>query len=254
MKVVLIGAGNVAYHLGSLIQRNGHEIVQLYNRSKASGSKLALLFKCDFTNSIGSINSAADLYIVALKDDVIKNFCSKISFTPKLIVHTSGTCNIGVFPEKFNCGVLYPVQTFSKSIPAPAKIPFCIEARNKRSLADLRKFANDLSDTVHVKSSAEREKIHLAAVIVNNFTNHLFALSDQYLSKEQESFDILHPLIVETALKVQKASPEKIQTGPARRNDTAVIKEHKRLLKNHPGLKKIYNILTKSILNTYSKE
>lgn len=249
MKVVLIGAGNVAHHLGSLISKSGHEITQIVNRSRPGGIKLAKILKTEFTNSIRDIDESADIYILALKDDVIAEFCTRLPFSPKLIVHTSGTCSIDVFPSTFNCGVIYPVQTFSKSIKRiPTKIPFCIEARKKSSLDTIRKFVRTLSDTCYVKTSAERERIHLAAVFVNNFTNHLFTLSENYLAAEHLSFDILRPLIMETALKVQNELPSEVQTGPARRGDKTVLREHFRLLEKHPEMKKIYGLLTKSII------
>jgi predicted short-subunit dehydrogenase-like oxidoreductase (DUF2520 family) len=249
MKIVLIGAGNVAFHLGILIRRSGHDVIQVYNRSRKSGQQLAEYLNCKYTGSVAAIDQHADMYIVALKDDVISDFCSRLSFVPKLIVHTSGTCSMEVFPENFDCGVLYPVQTFSKTIDTPRLIPFCIEARKRTSLKVIKNLAGMLSDGIYPMSSSEREKVHLAAVIVNNFTNHLFTLSEEYLRSEKMSFDILRPLILETALKVQKHSPSKMQTGPAKRGDKAVIGEHRKLLKHHMELKSIYDILTKSILN-----
>jgi predicted short-subunit dehydrogenase-like oxidoreductase (DUF2520 family) len=253
MKVVLIGAGNVAYHLGSLIRSSGHDIIQLYNHTKTKGLRLSKILGCEYTNSISSINRTADIYIIALKDDAIKPFCNELNFVPSLIVHTSGTCSLDVFPEEFDCGVLYPAQTFSANMTTPRQIPFCIEARRKKSLTIIRTLADNLGTKVHMMNSNQREKVHLAAVVVNNFTNHLFALSEEYLRSEKLSFDILRPLIMETANKVQSISPMKVQTGPAKRNDKSVINEHKKLLKKHPELKRIYDILTNSIIKHSDK-
>jgi predicted short-subunit dehydrogenase-like oxidoreductase (DUF2520 family) len=252
MRIVLIGAGNVANQLGSLIEKGGHEIIQLYNRSKPAGVKLSKKLNCPFTSSIPSINGTADLYIVSIKDDVIGEFCAKLLFRPRLIVHTSGSCGIDVFPKSFNCGVLYPVQTFSKNLSrTPEKIPFCIEAGNETALKTIKLLVKSINQPCYEIDSVKREKIHLAAVMVNNFTNHLFTLSEHYLEQENLPFGILMPLIKETTEKLQHSRPDKIQTGPAMRGDTAIIKKHLQLLDKHAELKKLYELFTKSIVNTY---
>jgi predicted short-subunit dehydrogenase-like oxidoreductase (DUF2520 family) len=252
MRVVLIGAGNVAHHLGSVIIRNGHRVIQVYNRTQSSAKKLSSILSCDFTTKVPEIDRTGELYIIALKDDAISEFIKSLTFSPKLIVHTSGSCSIDVFPKELNGGVLYPLQTFSKANKrTPSVIPFCIEARDRKSLSVIRKFSRSLSDMVYEKTSEEREKIHLCAVIVNNFTNHLFTLSEKILSSEQTAFDILRPLIMETALKVQDGKPSMMQTGPARRGDSKIIKEHLALLNKYPGIKKIYKTISDSIASEY---
>jgi predicted short-subunit dehydrogenase-like oxidoreductase (DUF2520 family) len=254
MRVVLIGAGNVAYQLGSLIQKGGHEIIQLYNRSKPAATRLSKLLACAFTTSIPSINGTADLYIVAINDDAIGDFTSRLLFKPRLIVHTSGSCSMNVFPSSFNCGVLYPVQTFSRNINrTPDRIPFCIEARNEQGLRTIKSLVKTLNQPCYVIDSFSREKIHLAAVMVNNFSNHLFTLSEQFLEKERLPFGILIPLINETSEKLKYSRPDKIQTGPAVRGDKAIIKKHLHLLARQTELKKLYELFTKSIVNTYDK-
>lgn len=249
MKIVLIGAGNVAFHLGTVLKKKGHKIIQVYSRTKNSSRLLARRLRCHHTNKAEVIISEADIYIVALRDEAISSFLSRLRFSPELIVHTSGSTDLNVFPSRMkNTGVLYPLQTFSKTTRKnPEIIPFCIEGSNLKSLTGVRRLADSISPCVYRMNSSERHYVHLSAVFANNFTNHLFTLAGKILSKKKIPFDILGPLILETALKVQNGKPGKMQTGPAMRGDAMVVRQHLRLLKEFPEMKVIYNLLSKSI-------
>ena len=253
MNIVLIGAGNVAFHLGPALKRKGHKIIQLYSRSKKTGKTLALKLKCPHTNNPSKLSPEADIYIIVLRDEAISSFLSFIQFIPKLIVHTSGSIGLNVFPgDMKNNGVIYPLQTFSKtSKKDPEKIPFCIEGSNLKALATIRKLAMSMSPLVYKLNSSERARIHLSAVFANNFTNYLFALAGKILRKNKIPFDILRPLILETAQKVQSNTPEKMQTGPAVRGDAVIIRKHLKLLKDFPEIQDIYRLLSKCIEKEY---
>jgi len=249
MKIVLIGAGNVSSHLGPLLKSKGHEIIQVFSRSKKSGQSLAKKLNCQHTVHPHHIQPNGDIYIVALRDEAIAPFLKMISFVPKLIVHTSGSISIKVFPKKmFQCGVMYPLQTFSKSHKVtPEKIPFCIEGNNESSLKKISSLAKTISQSVLVVDSANREYIHLSAVLVNNFSNYLFVMASKILKEKNIPFKILYPLILETVLKVRTDNPIDMQTGPARRGDAVIISKHLKLLKDYPELKKIYKLLSENI-------
>jgi predicted short-subunit dehydrogenase-like oxidoreductase (DUF2520 family) len=249
MKIVLIGAGNVSTHLGPLLKSKGHTILQVFSRSNKSANTLAKKLVCDFTTNSKLINPDGDIYIVALRDEAIPIFLQSFAFEKKLIVHTSGSTDINVFPKRIeNCGVLYPLQTFSMSHKSlPATIPFCIEGNNEKSLRKIKFVARSISKSVHVVDSYTREYIHLSAVMVNNFSNYMFAIAAKILKEKNISFEILRPLIMETALKVQTDEPSKMQTGPARRGDTIIIEKHLKLLKAYPELNKIYRLLSENI-------
>ncbi len=255
MKIVLLGAGNVAYHLGPLLKKKGHKIIQVYSPTSLNGKALAQKLKCSHVQSISEISTEADIYIVVLKDEAISNVINKLTFLPRLIVHTSGSIGINVFPKRIiNSGVLYPLQTFSKkSKTTPGQIPICIEGSNKKSLEIIRKLANSISPMVYKVNSDKRKIIHLAAVFANNFTNYLFSLSAKILEKNKIKFEILLPLINETIDKISKENPVDVQTGPARRNDKAVIKKHLKLLNHDPEVQKIYSVLSKSIARKYAR-
>jgi predicted short-subunit dehydrogenase-like oxidoreductase (DUF2520 family) len=253
MKIVLLGSGNVASHLGPILQRKGHKIIQLFSHTRKNGFPLSKKLKCSFTTTPAQINPSADLYIVALKDDIIASFVKKLNFIPKLIVHTSGSIGLEVFPKKFkSSGVLYPLQTLSKNTEVkPDNIPYCIEGNSGKSLNSIRKLANSISSQVYVFNSDQRKVIHLAAVFANNFSNYLFILADNILKKKNIPFKILAPLITETAQKVLNEKPEKIQTGPAKRGDKIVMNKHTDLLNSNKEAQKIYKLLSKSIAKYY---
>ena len=255
MKIVLFGAGNVAYHLGPLLKKKGHKILQVYSPTSKFGKTLARKLRCEPIHTISAISKDADVYILALKDDAIENFVNKLPFIPKLIVHTSGSIGMNVFPKRIkNTGAFYPLQTFSKNSKiTPKQIPFCIEGSNKKSSANIRKLAKSISPMVYEINSEKRRIIHVAAVFSNNFTNYLFSLSEKILGENNIKFEILLPLIHETINKISKEKPKKVQSGPARRNDKAVIKKHMQLLNSDPVMKNIYALLTNNIMREYNQ-
>lgn len=253
MKIVLIGAGNVAVHLGPILWKKGHKIVQLYSRSRKSGQSLARNLNCELTLNVEKIIQNADIYIIALRDEAITVFLKQIKFIPRLIVHTSGSTAFDVFPRGMkNTGVLYPLQTFSRSSKDnPHTIPFCIEGSNPESTRKIIALAKSISPNVFKLKSSERAYVHLAAVFANNFTNFLFTNAEKILTKKKIPFTMLRPLILETALKIQSGTPGKMQTGPAKRGDAEIINKHLKLLNDFPELKVIYSLLSKSIEKEY---
>ncbi len=256
MNIVLIGTGNVATQLGPFLKKNGHKIIQLYSRSQNSGQMLAKKLKCPLTNTYSNLSTDADLYIIALRDEAISSFLKALPFIPNLIVHTSGSIGLDVFPGKMiNTGVIYPLQTFSKlNKKIPEKIPFLIEGSNRKSLLIIRKLTTSISKLVFKTNSSDRVLIHLSAVFANNFTNYLFVMAGKILHKNKIPFNILRPLILETALKVQTNLPEKMQTGPAVRGDAIIIRKHLKLLKNFSEIKDIYKLMSKSIAKEYGPQ
>ena len=256
MKIVLIGTGNVAFHLGPVLKIKGHKIIQLYGRSEKNCLALAKKLKCPYTTNHLNILTDADLYIIALRDEAIAPFVKNLTFIPTLLVHTSGSVGLDVFPVKMkNTGVIYPLQTFSRSSKNnPETIPFCIEGSNQKSLKILKKLSSTLSKMVFNVNSKKRAQIHLAAVFANNFSNYLFVLAEKILNKNKIPFNIIRPLILETAQKVQTNTPGKMQTGPAVRGDVAIIKKHLKLLKDFPQMIEIYKLLNKSIDKEYRQK
>ncbi len=208
--IVLIGAGNVATHLGLAIQKTGRKIVQVYSRTETSAKQLADLLNAKFTCEIEEINRKVDLFILSVTDDAVSEIAGKLNLGQKLVVHTSGSLPMDILRKSSeNFGVLYPLQTFSKSRSVDfSTVPLCIEANSKDNLQLLEHFANDLSQKVVEVDSEKRKILHLAAVFACNFPNFMYSIAGQILADKGLDFELLRPLILETALKVQKLKPE----------------------------------------------
>jgi predicted short-subunit dehydrogenase-like oxidoreductase (DUF2520 family) len=229
MRVVLIGTGNVATVLGRKISGAGHEVAQVYGREAAHAQALAEQLQAAYTTNIQQLDPQADLYIIAVAD-------------------TAGSVSKEVLKASSSrYGILYPLQSLRKAMQHLPDIPLLIDANNTDDITWLQDFAGSIVTQVQIASDEQRLKLHVAAVIVSNFTNHLYALAEQYCKKEQADFHLLHPLIREVADRLQYISPQEAQTGPAIRNDTTTIQKHLELLEDHGNIKDLYAWFTKSI-------
>ncbi|OBQ52840.1 DUF2520 domain-containing protein [Tamlana sp. s12] len=252
ISVVILGAGNVATHLFKAFNKtNEVSVIQWYNRTL---DKLKPYSKqvntCDNLDDLVD----ADLYILTVSDDSIAELSSKLPFEDKLVVHTSGSVGVYDLDKKLKRGVLYPLQTFSKDADVDfANVPICIETIDKKSYPLLKKVAVSLGSPTKRVNSDQRRTLHLAAVYVNNFTNQLYRIAHEITESEGAEFDMLKPLILETAKKVQDMSPYMAQTGPAKRNDKKTINAHLKLLEKQEH-KDIYKLLTKSIQHTHGRK
>ncbi|MEL1244571.1 Rossmann-like and DUF2520 domain-containing protein [Flavobacterium sp. DGU11] len=248
LRVVIIGSGNVAQHLAKAVERSGSAtLVQIYARH---AEKLAFIVPEDkITASLNNL-AEADMYIIAVTDDAIAEVSSKLPFEGRLVVHTSGSVAMEQLDSKNRRGVFYPLQTFSKNKDVDfKKVPLCLESEYENDYVILEELANALSDSVYNTGSEQRKALHVAAVFVSNFSNHMYALGSAICEENNIPFSILNPLIMETADKVNTLSPIQAQTGPAVRHDQKTIEKHLDFLKDN-SRKEIYKILTQSIQNT----
>lgn len=245
VNVVILGAGNVASHLCKAFEGSKEvSVIQVYNRNKSSLHSFSS--KINLTTCLLDIKDA-DVYIIAIADDAIKSFSKSLPLTNKLVVHTSGSKAIDKLANTNRKGVFYPLQTFSKNQDIDfSEIPICLEAENEKDLKLLQKLGNAISKNVQLINSEERSKLHLAAVFVNNFVNYLYQVGSDLLLEDSLSFELLKPLIKETANKLETLNPSESQTGPAKRNDLKTIENHLHLLKDSPYIE-LYEQLTKSI-------
>ncbi len=252
INVVFLGFGNVNSNLfKTLNNRNEITVKQIFNRNYIK--MISLFENVPFTDDVSKIKEA-DIYIIGIPDDAISTFSESLPFRNKLIVHTSGGVSMGALSNNNRRGIFYPLQTFSKERSLDfKKIPICIEAENKKDLEMLRKLGETISENVVEISSEKRAKLHLAAVFVNNFTNHLYQISSEILEEEDLPFDLLKPLILETASKIENLSPKKAQTGPAIRNDAKTIEKHLHLLENS-RYRKLYELFTEELKQSYGKK
>jgi len=248
MRIICIGSGNVATHMAGAFKKKGHDLIQVWSRNPDHAGALASLVGAKAIADLEGIDLSADLYLIAVKDDAISSVAEVLADVNGLVVHTSGATSINELNVFKEYGVLYPLQTFSKVKEVDFKhIPLCIEAADANSLGKLRTIAEELSTLVYEVDSDKRKILHLSAVFACNFVNHMYDLGAQVLRAHDLEFEMLRPLIMETAVKVQTEMPARVQTGPAVRDDEQTILKHLELLDSLPHLKEIYQTLSKSI-------
>ena len=253
MKITIIGTGNVATVFAKLAFAAGNTIVQIIGRNEAAGKSLAQKVNANYSD-IENINPTVDIIIIAVADNAIADIVIKLVPTNAIVVHTAGSVSINVLAHKFeNYGIIYPLQSLRKDMETIPEIPLLLEANNATTYGMLENFSKTISKTVAAITENERLHLHTAAVIVNNFTNYLYAEAYQLCQANKINFDLLLPLIKETANRVEHASPLEMQTGPAKRNDTVTIDKHLTLLEKYPSIKSVYAFLSDKILGMYKK-
>ncbi|GLB49544.1 Rossmann-like and DUF2520 domain-containing protein [Neptunitalea lumnitzerae] len=248
--VTVIGGGNVALHLCKALFKSPDIVLQqIYSRNKLTSHFDEI--EVDKINNLELIKDS-DVYIISVSDDAVIEVAKSLPLKDKLVVHTTGSVTMDDLPPANRKGVFYPLQTFSKSKAVNFKdIPICLEAEFQNDYNILESIATSISNQVYKIDSSQRRSLHLSAVFVNNFVNHLFYVGEQLGKDKNISFSILKPLIEETVDKIKHINTFDSQTGPAKRNDIGTINSHLNQLENYPNFQNIYQILTKSIRETY---
>jgi len=254
MKVVIIGSGNVATHLSNALFNINCNILQIYSRNINSAKLLAKNINSEYTNDIKLLNKNADIYIVSVTDNAIKNIIEQTDYKFNRIVHTAGSVDKDIFKNNsINYGVFYPFQTFSKDKKVNfSEIPICIEANNNSFEKELINLAKKISKNVYKMNSEQRKYLHIAGVFANNFVNHLYYIAGEVLKQKNIDAEIINPLIKETANKLEKLTAFNAQTGPALRKDIVIIKKHLDLLSSKPEFMEIYKIISENIYNKHT--
>jgi predicted short-subunit dehydrogenase-like oxidoreductase (DUF2520 family) len=248
MEIVIIGTCNTASILGHKLKGAGHTIAQIYGRNTEAASELAYELDSESTNYWSIVNRNADLYIIAVSDIAIDELIRELNFPNKTVVHTAASVSKNVLqPAAEHFGVLYPLQSLLKDSGRLPDVPIIIDASDEATFKELEALAHTISTHVTTGNDEERLKLHLAAVFCNNFVNHLYALMEDYCRKEAISFQMLKPLIKETALRIDEVSPSAAQTGPAIRQDNNTLEKHLAMLEAYPHLKAFYRLFTDSI-------
>ena len=250
IRVVILGSGNVAQHFAIAFSKSKIvDVIQVFARKKEA---ISFISQDKIITDISKI-AIADLYIIAVSDVAITEVSSQIPFSNKLVCHTSGSIAIDDLNAKNRKGVFYPLQTFSKNKDVNfSEIPICLEAQNNEDYLLLETVAKSISNQVFNINSNQRKALHISAVFVCNFVNHLYKIGNDICNENNIPFEILQPLILETANKITSLSPNEAQTGPAKRNDSQTINTHLQFLKDE-NQKEIYKILTKSIIDNGKK-
>ena len=286
MKIVLIGAGNLATHLGKALHAAGHDMLQVFSRTMQSAETLASLLDAEPLTDIAQVRDDADVYIFSVKDSALPQLVAQLcrheadgldedgaenalreggagdalredragdalrnAKHERVFLHTAGSMPMSVFKGMAqHYGVLYPMQTFSKQREVDFSIiPCFVEANDEFAQKQIESLAREISGRVYQLSSEDRKYLHLSAVFACNFANHCYAISQELLEEHGIPFDVMLPLINETAAKVHEMKPKDAQTGPAVRYDENVIDKQSKLLENHPHFKKVYDSMSKSI-------
>jgi len=251
MKIGLVGLGNAGSQLARILHRKHLGLQAIFSRDAEKVEKAGKRMRIFYTNDLEQFPTDLDLYILAVPDGAIEQVAEQLSqrIKGKGVVHVSGaqpSTILAPYFQKF--GVFYPLQTLTKGRKVKFKdIPICIEAQNKELNQQLLDLGRAISERVHFISDEERTWLHVTAVMVNNFTNHLYTLAEKITQDQDLPFDLLRPLILETAEKVQKMTPKKAQTGPAARGDQETIDKHLRKLAPYPEILKVYQILSDSL-------
>jgi predicted short-subunit dehydrogenase-like oxidoreductase (DUF2520 family) len=250
MRISIIGSGNVATHLAAAFKNAGHRLVQVYSRDMPHASLLAYHVGAGAIDDLKNIEPETDIFIISVKDDAISAIAQQLAIYQKLTVHTSGATDISVLSAvNPNAGVFYPLQTLSKTKEVDfSTVPLCIEGANEQITAALVELAQTVSNNVYPISSAQRKILHLSAVFASNFPNYLYGVAEQLLAENEMDFELLRPLILETAQKVQIMLPAAAQTGPAVRNDKDTMSAHLLLLGDNTWLQELYYLISQLII------
>ncbi len=252
-RISFIGSGNVASHLAEALVRQGKQIEEVYSPSPEHAKTFAERWKCRVVNRLSDLQPQVDLCLISIPDDSIKSVADTIPEIKGIVAHTSGITSMDVLKKHKRHGVFYPLQTFTKDRRlALEKSPFCIESNNQSDKVLLMDLAGLITEKVFEINSEQRRYLHLTAVMVSNFSNHLYHLAHEVLESKGLDFELLLPLIFETANKVHDIHPHAAQTGPAKRKDQKTMSKHLEMLTDFPEYKKLYQLLSDQILDAHS--
>lgn len=256
MTFYIVGTGNTAWFIATRLSKAGFECKGVYGRNAEKAAQLANAINAATVSSYADIEDNADCCILAVSDHAIENVAANFSFQNTTLIHTAGSISRMVLePYAQHAGVLWPIYSIVKDkLPTHREIPTAIKGTTEHSEHILNKVVTAITDIYYTVSWEQRQWLHLCAVLCNNFTNHLMAVSEQICNKQQIPFSLLYPIVSQTADRIKQSSPMKLQTGPAKRGDTTTIDKHLALLQEHPNWLALYESITTSIDNLYRKD
>lgn len=257
-RIVIIGSGSVATTIGQALYESGHEILEVVSRNIAHAQLLGEKVQAKrVLSDFSKVTEYASLYIIAVSDDAILDVVQQLPLVHGVVVHTSGTVDCQLLKDKYEqWGVFYPLQTFTPGRDLDFnKIPFLVTSDGQKTQDLLTDIAASIGSSIYPLGDEARAHIHVAAVMINNFTNHLLVLAGDYIREHQLSTQLFHSLVLETVKKAIDLGAENSQTGPAKRGDTQTIEKHLELIRstNNSTLLSLYQIFTQSIMEKYPK-
>lgn len=257
--VSIIGSGNVAWHFANRLTEAGFIVLEVCGRNPEIEAEEFETIADDlvYVPSIDLIQETSYIYMLCVNDDAIAEVLDSLPFKlddNQILVHTSGSVSSEILAKySKNYGVIWPVMTLTKyqNPQYIDTIPYVVTSSNDFVAHHLVTMADQISSHFIVLNDEKRKQLHLAAVMVNNFSNHLYSLTKDYCEQLSLDFNLLIDIIGETAIKIENQSPDILQTGPAKRNDKRTIEGHLQMLEDQPDLYKIYCIFTESIIQKY---
>ncbi len=251
MELTIVGSGNVGTVLGRSLKQKGFSIRQVYSRNPTHAAELAGELNAEAVADLSLIDDKADIYLVTVTDDAIQAVAGHLSLGDKLVVHTAGSVSKEVLHNvSSRYGVLWPMKMIRKTMHELGPVNIVIDGNTETAVQQIQQLAGQFSDNITVAGDEMRLKMHLVAAVVSNFTNHLYHLAADYCLAEQIDFRSFYPIIEETVKQVQHTHPALVQAGPAFRKNTKTLEKHSRLLQEYPSLKKLYDTLSDSIMQT----
>ena len=255
--ISFIGSGNVATNLAIALNAKGFTIDTILSKTRKNATVLASKVNAKGTDQLNQLEQTSDLYIISLKDDVIDTYLTGLNLHNSLLVHTSGsyeTSKLAKFSTK--TGSFYPLQTFNRDVAVDfSAVPIIIESENSETIESLLSVAKKLTKNTHVLNASQKKALHISAIGINNFTHFILAKSKQYCINKNLSFSLLRPLLKQT---IETFSNEEIplqkQTGPARRGDLTIIKDHIDALTSDKEFQALYKELSQYILSEFHGE
>ena len=251
--ISIIGTGNVAWHLGNAFARSGIEINHIAGREMEKAKQLAELLGCKSFGTLEDEIPESDLYLLAVRDDVIRTVFEKVFKKGRFIVHHAGAIKADILDMHDNkYGVIWPMQTLTKNNEIDLKETLiAVSGNSEETQAQLKELASKISSRVIEVSDEQRSVMHLSAVWINNYTNHMYDIAYNLLKENNLSLELFYPLMEEHLNKLKEMPPDQLQTGPAIRGDMATLAKHKSMMNNHKEWKELYDTLAKSILHKY---
>lgn len=254
MRVSFIGSGNVATHLANACVQAGITVIDIYSPTHGNAEILAKQCKARAILNISDLDTNIDLLLISVPDDALSNISKQITSLPCPVVHTAGSVSIDVLKsDEHAYGVLYPLQTFSKSKEINIeKVPFFIESSTEQLEATLINLLDKLNAGYTLANSEQRMHLHIAAVFACNFTNYMYQLAHTLCKEQNLSFEALIPLIQETAEKIKNLSPKEAQTGPAKRADDNTMQKHLKALEQDAAMHELYKLISEGIRKNHN--
>ena len=255
MKIVIIGSGNIATFYGVRFKENGHQIVQVLSPNLEHAQTLAAQLQCEAIQDYNHLNKEAEVYILGVRDNILYELGTTLKLPGKYIIYGAGAVPLSVLEsisEHIIClWCMFSVQ--KNKLPTQRQFPVIYNALSENDQTLALQWASMLSDAPYLLSDHQKARTHLTAVFVNNFTNHLYAIAHQLMAESNIDFSLLMPMIQDTAQKIQYELPEKLQTGPAVRNDTHTLNEQMNQLEEHPYFQMVYKALSDSIRHMHKQ-